>query len=246
VDAAFSRLFFYRIPSERTWGRRVIIVGDHGESLGEHGLVGHRSSLYREQIQVPLLVRLPGVTPAGRRIADVAGLQNLPATIAELTGLPHSPFPGVSLSRWWNGSAPEERVVVSEVSRPEVKTLPPNEPISQGWLKSATDDNWHFILQQHGNRELFNLNLDVREEKNLSSLSESQARMEEMQNQLERLLGFRLPRPTEAKTGAASPFPGHPHPQGSATSVGIRGNAKFAGGAAQGAVARAVGIREAR
>ena len=176
----------------------VIIASDHGESLGQHGLPGHSTSVYREQIQVPLLVRLPGVTPAGLRVAESAGLENLPATIAELTALRDSPFPGISLARWWRGSPPEERMVVSEVERPQVASLPKHWPISQGWVKSVSDDHWHFILQEHGKKELFNLDSDAGEERNLAELPESQARLAEMQSQLERLLGRGLPKRADA------------------------------------------------
>ncbi len=41
---------------DRTW---VIIVGDHGEGLGEHDLYGHGESLYGTEIRVPLLILPP-------------------------------------------------------------------------------------------------------------------------------------------------------------------------------------------
>jgi arylsulfatase A-like enzyme len=180
----------------------VIIVSDHGESLGQHGFPGHASSVYREQIQVPLLVRFPGVTPAGVRVTSVAGLQNLPATIAEFADLPHSPFPGVSLSRWWRGTPPDDRMVVSELT-PLDRVDPRKTSLSsEGWLKSLSDDHWHLILQANDNRKLFNLDSDVGEEKNLAELPESLSRVAEMKNELERLLGYHLPQEAVAKANA--------------------------------------------
>jgi arylsulfatase A-like enzyme len=189
LDEQLEKLFgeLHRRDLERN--TLVIIVSDHGESLGQHGFPRHWSSVYREQIQVPLLVRLPGVTPAGRRIAEVAGLENLPATIAELIALPDSPFPGTPLSRWWQGSAPEKRLAVSELDRYGSGDPQRNGAIAHRWLKSVTDDHWHFILQEGGKRELFNLDADPKEEKDLGGLAESQARMEEMRHQLEIKLG---------------------------------------------------------
>lgn len=202
LDEQLEKLFDELRRRDLERNTLVIITGDHGESLGQHGYPGHWTSVYREQIQVPLLVRLPGVTPAGRRIAEVAGLENLPATIAELTALPNSPFPGVSLSRWWQGSPPEARMVVSELEREGGADLPRAWPISRGWLKSVSDDHWHFILQKLGDRELYNLDGDVKEEKNLAGLPESQARMAAMQDQLEKLLHFNFPAPAQAKVSA--------------------------------------------
>ncbi len=37
----------------------VIIVSDHGESLGEHGLLKHSNTVFREEIEVPCVVALP-------------------------------------------------------------------------------------------------------------------------------------------------------------------------------------------
>jgi arylsulfatase A-like enzyme len=38
----------------------VIVVGDHGEMLGEHLIMGHGLGSYHELIHVPLLIRYPG------------------------------------------------------------------------------------------------------------------------------------------------------------------------------------------
>ena len=37
----------------------VVVVGDHGEGLGEHDLFDHGESLYRPEIRVPLVIVLP-------------------------------------------------------------------------------------------------------------------------------------------------------------------------------------------
>ena len=48
----------------------VIITADHGENLGDHGLLGHEFCVYDTLVHVPLVVRLPGVVPAGRISED--------------------------------------------------------------------------------------------------------------------------------------------------------------------------------
>lgn len=40
-----------------------VIMSDHGESLGDHGRVGHDSSVFSEQIHVPLLLYMAGMAP---------------------------------------------------------------------------------------------------------------------------------------------------------------------------------------
>jgi hypothetical protein len=61
---------------------------DHGESWGEHGLMYHGHSLYRDQLHVPLMVRYPKAFTPGLRDPRAVGLDRLPATIASLTGTP--------------------------------------------------------------------------------------------------------------------------------------------------------------
>jgi arylsulfatase A-like enzyme len=43
----------------------VIITADHGENLGDHGLLGHEFCLYETLLRVPLIVRLPRLVPPG-------------------------------------------------------------------------------------------------------------------------------------------------------------------------------------
>ena len=61
------------------------IVGDHGEAFGEHGLALHRNSLYREEIQVPLIFRWPGRVPDGVRVARPVSNAALAATVVLIT-----------------------------------------------------------------------------------------------------------------------------------------------------------------
>lgn len=92
----------------------IVVVSDHGEGLGSHGYLEHGFLLYREDIQVPLLLKLPDQQLGGtRRVAD-AQLVDLYPTIAELVGIPvEETLPGCSLLRLPEcGGA--DRVVYSE------------------------------------------------------------------------------------------------------------------------------------
>jgi arylsulfatase A-like enzyme len=64
----------------------VVVVADHGESLGDHGLFfAHDFTLYQELIHVPLIVRLPNTAP-GRVRTPVSLLDVLP-TLCRAAGL---------------------------------------------------------------------------------------------------------------------------------------------------------------
>jgi arylsulfatase A-like enzyme len=67
----------------------VVFTGDHGDQFGEHNdLFGHGNSLFDDLLHVPLVMRAPDLVPAGKRVADVAGLIDVVPTVLDLLGLP--------------------------------------------------------------------------------------------------------------------------------------------------------------
>ena len=106
----------------------VIITSDHGEGFGDHGIVGHGSSLYLDTIGVPLVILSPGA-PAGRVVDSPVSLRDLPATVVDQLGLSAgSPFPGRSLSACWRsdpGQAPQgiTTPALSEQAEPTASDL---------------------------------------------------------------------------------------------------------------------------
>ena len=67
----------------------VVIAGDHGEMLGEHGEAEHGVLLYQGALHVPLVVRGPGVAPGISNAAVT--LPDIYSTLAAFAGLPLSP-----------------------------------------------------------------------------------------------------------------------------------------------------------
>ncbi len=64
----------------------IVMMSDHGEQLGEYGLVQHCCGIHDEETHVPLMVRLPGAMGGGRRVSDPVGLIDVMPTIVELAG----------------------------------------------------------------------------------------------------------------------------------------------------------------
>jgi arylsulfatase A-like enzyme len=127
----------------------VIITADHGEQFGEHGLYRHGNSLYRELLQVPLIILGPGV-PAGFWVDEPVSLRDLAGTMLDLTGHPDSRFPGRSLARTWTAGA----------------KAPPDQPlaelISGKWETDRTviAGTEQFIHPNDGKDELYDLERD--------------------------------------------------------------------------------------
>lgn len=149
----------------------VIITSDHGEEFGEHGLFDHGNSLYRQAVQVPLVLVGPMV-PEGSASLTVS-LSDIPATIIELTGMDvrHS-FPGSTLSRFWSGDS-TAGLVRSEVR----KTIRQPEwyPASEGNLSSAFMERYRLIRNlDTGEEELYDVFEDPRETTNLMGTEAAQ------------------------------------------------------------------------
>ncbi len=105
LDEAFSAH-----ASRRRGPAAVIVVGDHGEGLGDHGELQHGNLLYQSTIQVPLVVVGPGVEP-GTTDAPVS-TRRVFHTVLDWAGIDAS-----HSLRGADGSSPQE-VVLAEAMKP--------------------------------------------------------------------------------------------------------------------------------
>ncbi|UJR79603.1 sulfatase-like hydrolase/transferase [Sandaracinus amylolyticus] len=66
----------------------VVFTADHGEEFWDHDSVGHGHSVFEELINVPLILRIPGVTDGAVTIDDAVGLVDVLPTIFDALGMP--------------------------------------------------------------------------------------------------------------------------------------------------------------
>jgi arylsulfatase A-like enzyme len=162
----------------------LVIASDHGELFGEHGLVDHGNSLYREVIDVPLVVVFPGRVPEGGRIGETITLRDLAATISHMaTGAEHA-FPGSSLSRFWEPLPPaSSSPILSSVSGGV--RMPDWVPVSKGDMKSLVSDGYQYIIDGEGSEELYRYGAERGETGDLSASAAEGARLAEMRRSAE-------------------------------------------------------------
>jgi arylsulfatase A-like enzyme len=67
----------------------VVAVADHGESMTEKEIYFCHAGMYNQVLHVPLLMRLPGVLPAGRKVETLSSSVDILPTILELLNIPN-------------------------------------------------------------------------------------------------------------------------------------------------------------
>lgn len=137
----------------------ILLLSDHGEGLGEHDELEHGLFLYRETLQVPLLLKLPGARRGGESVAAPAQLVDVAPTLLELTGVdvPEG-VEGMSLLRLQEDEKAPARRIYAETFYPR---------IHYGWseLASLIEGRFHYV---HGAEpELFDLTADPGETRNV-------------------------------------------------------------------------------
>ncbi len=153
----------------------VIITSDHGEEFGEHKLYLHGQSVYREEVRVPLIFLDARRIPNGRSVREPVSLREIPATITGQLGLAATaPFPGRSLSRWWDAHSEvptaSDTPIFSEaaVTGTITRTDPARPPSLLGPLASIVLDGKVYIRDALNREQLFNLSDDPAELHNLA------------------------------------------------------------------------------
>ncbi len=137
----------------------IILLSDHGEGLNDHGEEEHGTFLYREAIQVPMLIKFPGAKFGGGSVAAPVQLIDVAPTILERVGIAsEKTLTGRSLATLLTEKSPEWRKVYSETYYPK---------FHYGWSDqhSLTDGRHHYI--QSTRPELFDIEKDPGEEKNI-------------------------------------------------------------------------------
>jgi hypothetical protein len=147
----------------------VVVMADHGEAWGEHKVYFHGQDLFDEQLRVPLVIAVPGVAP--KTIDDPVALVDVGPTLLEMVGVaPPASMRGRSLLPLIEGKPRAARPIFSEL-------LP-----ATAWPHHAVMlvDGKHKIIHRVSDRrwELYDLDADPREQKNLADDAGSKATFE--------------------------------------------------------------------
>jgi arylsulfatase A-like enzyme/predicted Zn-dependent protease len=149
TDAQVGRLVDFLTSSGRLANTVIVVVGDHGESLGEHGEQQHGFFVYDASVHIPLIVAGPRVPT--RVVPDQVRIVDVMPSILELVGVEAPPaVQGVSLMPLGRGQR-QDLLGFSETWYPRYH---------YGWseLNAVRDGRYKFIAAPR--RELYDTKAD--------------------------------------------------------------------------------------
>ena len=155
-----------------------IVTGDHGDSLGQHvGAAYHtQNAVYDAIVQTPLVCRLPGAFPRGKRCKELVQINDVFPTILEMLGIEdkrvHESMQGESLLAALKGPVRDFALVEAQT---------PIHPMRRAWqedpdcdvrfmgaaLKAARTKRYKYIWHAYGSDMLFDVVNDPDERWNL-------------------------------------------------------------------------------
>ena len=186
TDNQLGRLFDWLDKSGKMNDTMVVIMADHGESVGERAVYKHNSQLYNEQMRIATIFYVPGLAP--RRIPDYVSSIDLGATILNTVGLDYpKQYAGVSLLPLLRGEQFSHPPIYGEqvykYESPYVQLSENVHPPSRKYMV-ITQDGYKLIYNQdYYDFELYDLREDPREERNLYN------RMPDKAEEMKRMVG---------------------------------------------------------
>jgi arylsulfatase A-like enzyme len=176
----------------------IVLTSDHGEEFKEHGSMGHKTTLYREQLKVPLIFSYPPRFATGRTITERASLLDIHPTLMGLLGeSAPGAVQGLDLGPMMTNARSNDdeagRLRQALTSRPVFGELG---PLGFRWerayyRRSIQRDRFKLILNYPSGgevtRELFDIEEDPGEQRNLYPLTGNDPDVRRLED---RLSGF--------------------------------------------------------
>jgi choline-sulfatase len=139
----------------------IVYSSDHGDHLGERGL-WWKHTFFEESVKVPLVMRLPGVLPAGQSRDQVVNLIDLSQTMLEAMGAPQ--LPHADGRSFWSvaqdDSSPWKNETFSEYCTDPVPEWTSGRAVQQRMIRS---NNWKLCIYDSDPPLLFDLHADPHE-----------------------------------------------------------------------------------
>ena len=150
LDEAFGR-FIAGLKERGLYENSMIVVtSDHGEQLGEQGLIWHRVGLHEPSVRVPLLIRYPGSHRGGARVTTPVDSRGILPTVLHTL---EKPIPDSMRNRLLDDF--NEPVILEEFASAEIVSR-----YGEGYRRDLTavrDGDKKIIMSSVGVQEIYGL-----------------------------------------------------------------------------------------
>jgi len=165
IDKEIGRLYGFLKEQDLLKDTILIVLGDHGENLTEHGIYFSSSSLYDETVHVPLIMHLPGFEK--KEVKGLVENIDITATLFDYLGLEKQEFDGKSfLPLLKNNQAIREQVFLIDGLCEDIKAI----RTKNKKLIIANNNFCNLCKAGHHKKiELYDLDKDPGEEENIYS-----------------------------------------------------------------------------
>jgi choline-sulfatase len=155
ADSALSDLVAYLKKNKWYDEALIIVVGDHGEGLGEHNEQTHGIFLYDSTTHIPLIVKLPSQKNSGERVPTPVNTTDIVPAVLDIL---HAPPPAQT-----DGESLMPYISQSSSATAQATFGETDYPLSFGWapLRSVRDSGFQFI--EAPRPEFYDLRSDPRE-----------------------------------------------------------------------------------
>ena len=183
LDYRICRVYEYLKSAELLEETMIIIVGDHGENIGDHGLMDHQYCLYDTLLHVPLLVRYPSEFPGDEQRDKFVELCDMYPTLleaAEVDQAENSTVSSKPLQQTLTESGHEYMIAEYITPQPSMNALKERtgalpekvHKYDQG-LRSIRKGRWKVIVGSDNSTRLYDLIEDSSEQSDVSEENET-------------------------------------------------------------------------
>jgi arylsulfatase A-like enzyme len=184
LDAKLGELFSYLGQQNLLNQTLIIVTADHGENIGDHGLMGHKWCLYDTLLQIPLIIRYPPLFPPGTTIADQVQLVDIFPTLLDVLNIQErgirDQLQGFSLLPDRVADRPQQIAVAEMAGRSwkqDFRRYPGFDYRQfERDLKAIRTAQFKYIWASDGRHELYEIATDPTESQNLIDVLPEKAR----------------------------------------------------------------------
>lgn len=177
VDQSLDQLISALINVNEWDDTILLVLGDHGENIGDHGFLGHQYNIYDTLLHVPLVLYGGPFSSGVREVDNFVQTTDIPVTLLDAADIDDAPLRGESQGHSFHPNVKNHRtgIVAEYISpQPSITTLenrygklPANVYEFDRTLRAIRNHDYKYIQGSDGHEELYRISIDPSEQINL-------------------------------------------------------------------------------